>query len=64
VAWQYSPSVLLLSIAAVAGCVLAYYAFGRRGSPSAGPLVVLSIAVAVWTFGYAVELGGTAQSTQ
>ena len=63
-AWQYSPYVLLLFFAALASGVLAFYAFKRRSSPGAKPLVVLGIGALVWTLGYAFELGGTTQSTK
>ena len=55
--WQYNPYVLPLLGAAVVSAALAFFAWRRRPAPGATPFVLLALTVAVWSLGYALELG-------
>ena len=55
--WQYNPYVLPLVIAAGLAAGLALYVWRRRSAPGSGLFVLLMIAVAEWSLGYALELG-------
>jgi len=55
--WQYNPYVLPLLGAAVVSAALAFFGWRRRPAPGATPFVLLALAVAVWSLGYALELG-------
>ena len=52
----YTLYIPLLLIAAVLAAVLAFYARKRIAAPGAGMFVVLMVAVAVWSAGYALRL--------
>lgn len=54
--WQYMPYVLPLLVAAIISVAIAFYAWRHRSTPGATPLVVLMLAVVVWSLGYAMEL--------
>ena len=54
--WENHPFVLLLFTVAAASVIFALILWKRRSSPGAVPLVVLSLAAAVWQAGYALEL--------
>ncbi len=58
-----NPYVPLLFLAGVLSLVLGYFAWRRRGAPGASALVALTIATALWQFGYAMELASAAEST-
>ena len=55
--WQYTPYVLPLLIIAAIVLALAYYTRRRSAAPSAIAFVVMMVAVAEWSLGYALELG-------
>ena len=55
--WQYNPYVLPLVTAAVVSAALALFTWRRRSTSGAMPFVLLTLAVAVWSLGYALELG-------
>ena len=50
-------SAVCLLVAAATSVALAFYARPRRAAPGATALVLLILAVAVWSLGYALELG-------
>ncbi len=57
--WQFTPYVIPLLIAAVISLTLALYAWQRRwAAPAAASFAMLMLAVAEWSVGYALELGG------
>lgn len=56
--WQYTPYILPVIIAAVISTALAVYVGRRRSAPGAVAFVVLTVAVAEWVLGYALELAG------
>jgi PAS domain S-box-containing protein len=57
VRWQYTPYALPLMAAGAICIVLAIHAWRRRPAPGAAIFVVMMVAVAEWTLGYALELG-------
>lgn len=57
--WQYTPLVLPLLLAAATSLAVAYSARRRRYAPGTTAFVLLMLAVAEWTVGYALELGST-----
>ena len=54
--WVYNPYALPLLAAAVLACALAIYAWRRRSVPGAIPFIILVLATAWWSVGYALEL--------
>ncbi len=54
--WQYMPYILPLLVAAAISCVLALLAWRRRSVPGARPFLVLMLALAEWSLGYAFRL--------
>lgn len=54
--WQSTPYVLPLLITAIIAVVLAIYSWRKRPAPGATPFFIMMLAVAEWTFGYALEL--------
>lgn len=54
--WQYTPYEVSLLMAAAASVSLAVFAWRRRPTPGSVSFAVLMLAVAEWTFGYALEL--------
>ena len=59
-----NPYFILLLIAGAISLSLAFFAWRRRTSPGATPLVFLMVATAVWQIGYAFELAGSEESTK
>jgi PAS domain S-box-containing protein len=57
VRWQYTPYALPLVAAGAICIVLAIHAWRRRPAPGAAIFAVMMLAVAVWSLGYALELG-------
>jgi PAS domain S-box-containing protein len=57
--WQFTPYTLPLLIAAAISATIAFCVWRRRRAPGATPLVLLMLAVAEWSLGYALELGST-----
>jgi PAS domain S-box-containing protein len=57
--WHYTPYVTPLAAAAAICVVLAARAWRRRPAPGATIFVVMMLAVAQWTLGYAFELGSS-----
>lgn len=57
--WQYTPYILPLFAAAAISVVLALYAWRRRSSPGVAPFILLTLAVAEWSLGYAFQLAST-----
>lgn len=58
--WQFTPYIIPLLIAAVISITLALYAWQRRSSaPAAVSFAMLMLAIAEWSVGYALEMGGT-----
>ena len=62
--WQLTPYTLLLLAAAAISAALALFAWRRHSAPGAMPLALLMLAVAVWSLGYALELGSADLPTQ
>jgi PAS domain S-box-containing protein len=56
---QSALYVLLLIIAAAVSVALVFYVWRRRPAPGATPLALLMLAVAIWSLGYALEVGST-----
>jgi hypothetical protein len=54
--WQSTPYALPLLITAIIAVVLAIYSWRKRPAPGATPFFIMMLAVAEWTFGYALEL--------
>jgi PAS domain S-box-containing protein len=54
--WQSTPYALPLLAAAATSAILAVYAWRRRQAPGATVFMVMMLAVAEWTLGYALEL--------
>ncbi|GIW01684.1 histidine kinase N-terminal 7TM domain-containing protein [Roseiflexus sp.] len=58
--WQPAlPYTLPLVISASLAVIVAMFVWQRRAVPGARPLIVLSIAAAVWSFAYAMEIAAT-----
>ncbi len=55
--WQYNSYVLPLVVATAVSAALALYVWRHRPAPGAEPFVLLMLAVAEWSLGYALELG-------
>jgi PAS domain S-box-containing protein len=60
---QSTLYVLILVVAAAVSAALALYVWRRRPAPGATPLALLMLAVAVWSLGYAGEVGSSDLST-
>src|SRR5215213_6150024 len=54
--WQSAPYVLPLVATALVATFLAAYSWRKRPAPGATPFFIMMLAVAEWTFGYALEL--------
>ncbi len=54
--WQSAPYVLPLLATALIATSLAVYSWQKRPAPGATPFFIMMLAVAEWTFGYALEL--------
>ena len=61
---QYSPYMLPLIGAGLVSGWMAGYVWTRRSTRSAPALVLLALAIMVWSFGYALEIAGTNLSTK
>ena len=57
-----SPYVLTLLAAAAISVAIAFFAWRRRSSPEAIPLLFLCLSAAIWQFGYGMELAASSQS--
>jgi PAS domain S-box-containing protein len=55
-AWQNSPYVVPLLMAAFMTAILARLAWGRRPAPGAAPLAILNLAICEWSVGYALGM--------
>lgn len=55
--WTILPYLLPIILAAAIGAGLVYYAWSRRPTPGARPMVALALAIVVWSLFYALELG-------
>lgn len=55
--WHYTPYVLPLLVGALVSLVIARYVWQRRPAPGAIPLACLMLGVALWSLGYALEVG-------
>ncbi len=62
--WQYTPYVFPLLIATAISTWLAFYSWKRRSTVGAMPFALLMLAVAGWSLGYTLELGGADLPTQ
>jgi PAS domain S-box-containing protein len=54
--WQSAPYVLPLLATVLIAAFLAVYSWRKRPAPGATPFFIMMLAVAEWTFGYALEL--------
>lgn len=61
---EYTPYMLPAVLSAMLSATAAVYAFRRRGTPGAGPLAAMSLSVAVWALGYALEIAGADLATK
>src|SRR5215213_678972 len=61
--WQSTPYVLPLLATALIAVILAIYSWRKRPAPGATPFFVMMLAVAEWTFGYALELSSADRAT-
>lgn len=57
--WTILPYLLPIFLAAAIGGGVAYYAWKKRPTPGAGPMAAMALAIAVWSFFYALELGSS-----
>ncbi|OQY24837.1 MAG: hypothetical protein B6I34_03120 [Anaerolineaceae bacterium 4572_32.1] len=57
--WQYTLYVIPLLIAAAISLSLVFLAWRRRSAPGAVPFMLLMLAVAEWTLGYALRLSSS-----
>ncbi|NIV38587.1 MAG: GAF domain-containing protein, partial [Anaerolineae bacterium] len=57
--WQYLLYIVPLLIAAAISVGLAAYAWLRRTATAAVPFAILMLAVATWSFGYAMEIASS-----
>ncbi|MFC1884515.1 histidine kinase N-terminal 7TM domain-containing protein, partial [Thermodesulfobacteriota bacterium] len=57
--WQVNPYVIILFFSTAISLGLALYSFNRRHAPGAKPFMILAIAIATWSFEYAMQLGRT-----
>lgn len=62
--FEYSPYILPLCAAALVSVIVAGYAWTRRTTPSAQSLAFLALTIAVWSFGYALEIAGANLETK
>ncbi len=62
--WQYTPFTLPLLASALVLLVLAALVWQRRATPGAAPLTLLMLAIAFWSFAYALQLAGADLKTQ
>ncbi|HTP09485.1 MAG TPA: PAS domain S-box protein [Anaerolineae bacterium] len=62
--FQYSPYMLPLIGAAIISSWVAVYAWRHRDTRSAPALAALAVVIALWTAGYALEIGGADLSTK
>jgi len=60
--WQNTPYALPLCIAALTSAASTVFAWHRRATPGAVSFAFLSLAVAGWSLGYALELSSAAES--
>ena len=56
--FQYTPYVIPLIIAAVLSDGVVVYLWPRRRTPKIFFLVLLGLAAAIWSLGYALEIAG------
>ncbi|HEX5940618.1 MAG TPA: histidine kinase N-terminal 7TM domain-containing protein, partial [Anaerolineales bacterium] len=57
--FQYSPYIVPLLVASTIAVIVAVYVWQRRATASgAVPLVLLALAIAAWSLGYALEIAG------
>lgn len=62
--WQHTPYTLPLLGLALALLALAALIWQRRATPGAAPLALLTLAVAFWSFTYALQVAGADLETQ
>src|SRR5215216_1626578 len=63
--FQYTPYIVPLIVSSIISGLVALYVLQRRGTVSGGTaLIVLALACAEWSFGYALEIAGIDQSTK
>jgi len=55
-AWQWTPYTIPLIVTAAISAMLAVFVWQRRFAPSSTPFVLLILAVAEWSLGYALQL--------
>ncbi len=60
---QFTPYAIPVSVAAVAAGALAFWAWQHRPTPGATSLMLLMLAVAIWSLGYAFEMSSTGLPT-
>jgi PAS domain S-box-containing protein len=56
--WQYTPYTFPILIAAAVSIILALSAWQRRTTPGSKAFALLTLLLAEWLLGYALELGG------
>ena len=57
--WQFNPFAIVLIVSAVIAGALSLSAYNKRSlTPAARPFVLMMAFVAIWCFGYAIELSG------
>jgi len=63
--FQYTVYIVPLIVSSIISGLVALYVLQRRGTVSGGTaLIVLALACAEWSFGYALEIAGIDQSTK
>src|SRR5947209_16618305 len=61
--WQFTPYVLPVIVSALMSAALAIFILRRRAAPGAVLFCFLTLAVAEWSLGYALELASADLST-
>ncbi|HXV42896.1 MAG TPA: histidine kinase N-terminal 7TM domain-containing protein, partial [Anaerolineae bacterium] len=62
--WQYTPYTFPILIAAAVSIILALSAWQRRTTPGSKAFALLTLLLAEWLLGYALELGGVDLTTK
>jgi diguanylate cyclase (GGDEF)-like protein len=62
--WHFTPFVIPALLAGTIATVLALLAWQRRLAPGAGMFSLMMAGMALWTFGYALELAGSDLDTK
>jgi PAS domain S-box-containing protein len=62
--YQYSPYMVPLLLAGLLSAWAALYVWRHRATRSAPALILLAVAITIWSWGYALEIAGTDLATK